>query len=357
MRLESPIWLAAFALLALGILARMIFGQAGLRARPAILFSNVPPMRLQKKTLRQRLKKGALLFRILALSALIVALARPQIGRADTVVSSEGIDVVLVVDHSLSMVGEDFGDGKTRLEHVTEVVTDFVASRNDDRLGLISFGSYAYTRCPMTLDHELVADFLRRGLQDWLAAKDGYWKKNAGLIRGELSPREEDLQGTAIGEGLLAAINRLEESNAKSKVVVLLSDGEQTAGETSPEDAAALAQKFGVKVYTVGAGADRACKITVFNRLGQKVQTRQRFKVDEAALRKIASTTGGEYFHATDRDGLEKVYEKIDRLERSTIETKDYREWEERFMPLAWLALLMILVEAALMATVFRTIP
>ncbi len=357
MRFESPYWFGALAVLALGILVRLVYKQAGLRRRPAILFSNMPPMMRQAATWRMKTKKAFGLVRILALTAIIVALARPQIGRADTVVTSEGIDIILAVDTSGSMRGEDFGGNKTRLEHVAEVMQEFVAGRRDDRIGIVSFGKYAYTRCPLTLDHELVSDFLGQIVKDWLAANDSSLRKQAGLIQAPLTPREEDLGGTAIGDGLMAAVGRLEESDAKSKVVILLSDGEQTAGEATPEDAASIAKKFGVKVYSVGAGSDRACLITAYNRLGHKVKVREQYRVDEATLKGIAEATAGAYFHASDREGLERVYQAIDELERSNIETKDYHEWNERFMPWAWAALFLLLGEAILAATLFRTIP
>ncbi len=357
MRFESPYWFAAAVVLALGILVRFIYKQAGLRRKPAILFSNLPPMMRQSPTWRMRAKKGFGLIRILALLAIIVALARPQVGRADTVVSSEGIDILLAVDTSGSMRGEDFGGNKTRLEHVAEVMQQFAAGRPADRIGIVSFGKYAYTRCPLTLDHELVSDFLRQIVKDWLEANDSAMRKQAGLDRSPITPREEDLGGTAIGDGLMAAVGRLEESKAKSKVVILLSDGEQTAGEATPEDAAALAKKFGIKVYAVGAGSDKACVVTVYNRLGNKVKIRENFRVDEETLKDIAKKTDGMYFHARDRAGLEKVYQAIDELERTEITTKDYQEWNERFMPWAWAALLLLLAEAILGATIFRTIP
>ncbi|MFT7617222.1 MAG: Ca-activated chloride channel family protein, partial [Planctomycetota bacterium] len=314
MRFESPYWFAALAVLAVGILVRFIYKQAGLRSRPAILFSNMPPLMNQAPTLRMRLKKAFGLIRILALTAIIVALARPQIGRADTVVTSNGIDILLAVDTSGSMRGEDFGGNKTRLEHVAEVMKDFAAGRKADRIGIVSFGKYAYTRCPLTLDNELVADFLEKIVDDWLEANDSALRKQAGLIRTPLSPREEDLGGTAIGDGLMTAVGRLEESDAKSKVVILLSDGEQTAGDATPQDAAALAKKFNVKVYAVGAGSDQGCVITAYNRLGRRVKVRERYRVDEETLKEIAKITEGQYFHASDRAGLEAVYKTIDDL-------------------------------------------
>ncbi|MCB9834039.1 MAG: VWA domain-containing protein [Planctomycetes bacterium] len=357
MRFESPWSLLLLGLILLGLVVRLLMVQAGFMPRPGLLFSNLGAFLRQPRSWRLRASRGLGLLRVLACVAIVVALARPQIGRKETLVRSEGIDIVLAIDGSGSMMAEDFGGSRTRLEHVSDVAREFIKKRVDDRLGIVTFGEYAYTRCPMTLDVGLVADFMERSTKDWLQALDSYQRKKAGLIDEPLTPRERDLEGTAIGDGLLTAISRLEDSKAKSKVVVLLSDGAQTAGETSPADAAALAKRFGVKVYTIGAGSDRPSVVTLYDRLGRKHKATQAFLIDEATLKEIAETTGGRYFHADDRAALEAVYDEIDRLEKTEISSRNFREWDERFPPLVWLALALMAVEALLGATILRRLP
>ncbi len=357
MRFENPWFFAALALIVLGLVARSLMTQAGFFQRPALLFSNVAAFLGQPATWRLRAGRLPGLLRLLACICIVVGLARPQVGRKETLVRSEGIDIVLATDTSGSMMAEDFGGSRTRLEHVAEVAREFIEKRIDDRLGIVTFGQYAYTRCPMTLDVELVSSFMERTMKDWLRALDSYQRKTAGLIDEPLTPRERDLEGTAIGDGLLTAVARLEESKAKSKVVILLSDGAQTAGEASPEDAAQLAKRFGVKVYTVGAGSNRPSAVTVYDRLGNKRKDLQRFEIDEKTLQRIAEITGGRYFHAGDRDGLEKVYDEIDRLEKTEITSRDFREWDERFQIFVWAALALLALEALLGATALRRLP
>ncbi|MCA9322713.1 MAG: VWA domain-containing protein, partial [Planctomycetes bacterium] len=349
MRLESPYWLVAAALVALAVALRLALGLAH-GSRPALLFSRIPEVLRSSPTWRTRLHGAFGIVRILVLLGLIFALSRPQEGRTDSVITSDGIDIMLVVDTSQSMIAEDFGKDRTRLDHVVEVMREFVERRPDDRIGLVSFGRYAYTRCPMTLDHGLLSDFLEQLHEDWAATADSLARKTAR--RGaELTPAEEDLTGTAIGDGLIGAISRLQKSDAKSRIIILLSDGESNAGETTPDAAAELAARFGIKVYTVGAGSNGNVYVTVYDNFGRRRKQATSFRLDEATLKKIAETTKGEYFPARDRNALEETFKDIDRLERSEIETRDYREWEERFPLWAWLALGLLLFEFIMRST------
>ena len=359
MQFENPMWFVAAAVVALGAVIRVVYRQAGLWRRPSILFSNLPAMMRPKPTLRTRLFKGFGIVRVLILILLVVSLARPRLGRSDSVITSEGIDIMMVVDASGSMAAEDFGKGQTRLFHVTEVMKEFARGRKDDRIGIISFGAYAYTRCPMTLDYGLLEQFFDQVLKDWEVAYDSLTLKQSKRRRAEihLTPQEANLEGTAIGDALVAAAGRLQESTAKGKVIVLLTDGASNAGEAEPGAAAELAAEFGIKVYTVGAGSNRPVPVTVYDRFGRKVKMTQRFPLDEETLEKIATTSDGRYFNAQNRERLEEVYREIDRLERAEIQTKNYREWDERFAPFALGALALLLLEAVLAATVFRTIP
>lgn len=356
MRFESPLWFFALAAVALGGVAIVVLRQSGLMARPAILFANLAPLRRQSPTLRTRLRHLPALLRVVALGLLVTALARPQLGRSDSVVTSEGIDIVLAVDTSGSMAAEDFGEGRTRLDHVVEVMREFIVKRPADRIGIVAFGRNAYTRCPLTLDQELLDRFLNRVLSEWERAVDSANRKTA---KGDdrLTPREANLNGTAIGDGIVMSVSRLEESDAKSRVVVLLSDGKSNAGDTLPGPAAELAGQLGVKVYTIGAGANRRAPIAGYDRLGRPVKRAMRSEFDEATLKNIAETTGARYFHADSRERLDEIYGEIDRFERVELKSKDFREWDEKFMPWALAALGVLLLEALLAATVLRTLP
>ena len=356
-RFDTPYWLAAGIVVLLGLALSYAVRGADRRPRPALLFSRIPAVLRSGRTWRTRLRREFRILRALILIAIVVALARPQSGRSESRISSEGIDMMLVVDTSNSMVAEDFGQEKTRLHHVVDVMREFVDRRIDDRIGLVSFGRNAWTRCPMTLDHGLLAQFLTEVRDQWLRATDSLARKAArGDPKMQLAPDEEDLMGTAIGDGLVAATARLQKSTAKSKIIILLSDGESNAGDTAPEAAADLAASCGVKVYTVGAGSNGPVLVSQYDRLGRKVKVQTRFALDEATLTKIAETTGGRYFHAGNRESLEAVFTEIDRLERSKIESQDFREWDEHFMPFAWAALGLLLLEAGLAATVLRSV-
>lgn len=359
MRFEAPIWFAAVAVLLLGAFLVRLARRKGSRVNPSVLFSNVDAIEKMKPTWRTRGVKLLVVADVIALILLVVALARPQKGRSDSEVTTEGIDIVLVVDTSSSMAAEDFGGDKTRLAHVVEVMKDFIDKRTSDRIGIVSFATHAYTRCPMTLDYGLLDDIGDYIHQEWQRAYDGMSKKFA--LEGQnarLTPSERDISGTAIGDGLVAAMARLENSKAKSKVIVLLTDGEQTAGEAEPSASAELAKSLGIKVYTIGAGSNGVVPVRTFDRFrGWVRRMTDQFRIDDRVLKEIAETTGGRYFAARDRQSLEDGYAEISRLERSEIKVKDYREWDERFEPLAYAALCLLFLHAALANTILRTIP
>ena len=360
MRFEQPLWLLAIALIAAGLGVVAIFRQTDRWPRPALLFANIRAVMGRKKSWRLLLSDWQWLLPVLALILLVLALAKPQQGRSDSIVTSEGIDIMMVVDTSSSMAGEDFGGDMTRLDHVTEVMREFATARPADRIGLVSFGMAAYTRCPLTLDHALLDGFFEYVQKSWHEAYESLRRKQARQGRANesnLTPNELDLMGTAIGEALVTAVGRLEKSDAKSKVIVLLTDGENTAGDTKPLDGAAIAKEFGIKVYTVGAGSDGAAPVTVFDRLGRKRKQYMRANLDEATLQAIADETGGIFFHANTREKLEAVYDEIDRLERAEIKTKDYREWDELFAPFAFASLLLFALDRLLAATWLRRLP
>jgi Ca-activated chloride channel family protein len=277
---------------------------------------------------------GAL--RALAFVLLVLALARPQLGKAASQIYTEGIDIVLAVDISGSMLAEDFTvDGRraNRLEAVKSVVRTFLAKRQGDRAGLVLFAARPYTQCPLTLDHGWLLQNLDRA--------------EVGLI--------ED--GTAIGSALATAVSRLEESDAKSKIVILLTDGQSNAGKVTPLTAAEAAKALGYKVYTIGAGTRGLAPYPDRDLFGNKVYRPMQVDVDEDTLKRIADLTGGRYFRATDTASLEEIYAEIDRLEKSPYQGLQYLEYDELYPWLALPAFLLLAVESVLGATWLRVLP
>ncbi|MBN1493997.1 MAG: VWA domain-containing protein [Candidatus Omnitrophica bacterium] len=274
--------------------------------------------------------------RALAILFIIVALMRPQKGIENTKVHSEGIDIVLALDVSGSMKAEDFilnGKRYNRLYVVKEVVKDFIKKRKNDRIGLVVFAGRAYTQCPMTIDYGVLLQF--------------FDKIDIGMI--------ED--GTAIGDGLALAVNRLRKSEATSKVVILLTDGNNNAGKVDPLTAANLAKAMDVKVYTIGAGGKGQVPFPVKDIFGNKVYQWAFIELDDGMLRKIAEATEGLYFHGEDTKALKEVYDKIDEMETTKIELNVYMEYEELFVYLVMGALLFLLLEIILASTRFRILP
>ena len=275
--------------------------------------------------------------RVVALLLLIVALARPQRGKAESQYRGEGIDMMLAVDISGSMLSEDFtlpsGQRASRLEVVKTVVKDFVAGRPNDRIGLVLFGARPYTQCPLTLDHGWLLQNLQRA--------------QIGMI--------ED--GTAIGSALATAASRLEHSDAKSKVVVLLTDGQNNAGKVSPLTAADAIKALGIKVYTIGAGTKGLAPYPAQDLFGNKVYRPIQVDIDEDTLKGIAQKTGGTYFRATDTASLQQIWEDIDHMERTEFSAPRYLDYDELYTWLAIPALLLVVAEVGLGHTVLRKLP
>lgn len=270
--------------------------------------------------------------RTLVLGLLVVGLARPQAGSRLETASSEGVDIVVALDHSQSMRAEDFRPDH-RLAVAKRVVAEFAAGRPHDRLGLVVFAGLAATRCPLTRDHEMFRQFLDP--VDFTFADD---------------------RGTAIGMGLATAVNRLRKSKAKSKVVVLVTDGRNNAGQLAPEAAAEAARALAVRVYTVGVGTRGLAPYKVQGPLGSRyVQVPA--DLDEELLQRIAEITDGRYFRATDAEGLKHVFETIDRLEKTEIESPVRVLYTELFPWALIPALLLLLAERVLAGTRLATIP
>jgi Ca-activated chloride channel family protein len=273
------------------------------------------------------------ILRAAALGLGIVALARPQAGAGETRVHREGVDVVLAVDVSGSMLSEDLAPHTSRLDVVKQVVKDFVDARPDDRIGLVLFAGRPYTQAPLTLDHAWL-------LQNLARAK-------VGMI--------ED--GTAIGSALATAVNRLRASTAPAKFVVLLTDGQQNAGRVTPETAADAAAALGIKVYTVGAGTRGTAPYPMRDLFGNVVYRQVPVDVDEETLQRVAKITGAQYFRATDERSLRQIYAAIDEAEKSPAEAPEFAEWRELAPWLLWPMLALVLLETGLAHTRLRTLP
>jgi len=267
----------------------------------------------------------------LGLMLLILALARPQTGLQRREVTTDTLDIVLALDTSTSMEAIDPGneDDRNRLDAVKEVAKTFVDSREVDRMGLISFAAMPFTKCPPTLDH------------DWLQ------DRIAELRTGELP------DGTAIGNALASAVNRLRDSETTSKIIILLSDGVNSAGDIAPLDAAPLAKELGIRVYTIAAGSDGPVRVPVQTMFGKTVYRRTRIPVDTETLSRIASMTGGRFFRAEDEEELENVFAEIDELERTEIELTEYTLYTEQFMWFAISGLLLLVTERLLSSARF----
>jgi Ca-activated chloride channel homolog len=283
-------------------------------------------------SLRGRLQWLLPVLRMLCLAALIIAMARPQEVMKEEDITADGIDIILVMDLSSSMLAQDFRPD--RLEVSKRVAAEFVDKRKYDRIGLAVFAGEAFTQCPLTTDHVVLKEFLVT-LQ-------------CGLL--------ED--GTAIGMGLATAVNRLKDSEAKSKVVILLTDGDNNAGYIKPITAAEIAREFGVKVYTIGVGTRGKALAPVSRRSdGQYIFGLATVQIDEELMTKIADMTGGKYFRATSERALEKIYIDIDRLEKTKIETTTIKREVERFHPFAFLGILLLGLELLLRYSLLRSIP
>lgn len=298
---------------------------------PTIRLSNLEALG-EEPSWRARLRRLLPVLRTLTICVLILALARPQKTLQEEQITAEGIDISLVMDLSSSMLAQDFKPD--RLEVSKRVAGDFVSKREHDRIGLAVFAGEAFTQCPLTTDHKIVQEFL------------------ANLQCGIL----ED--GTAIGMGLATAVNRLKESPAESKVVILLTDGVNNAGYIKPITAAEIAREFKVKVYTIGIGSTGDALTPVSRRSdGRYIFGLARVEIDEDLLRQIAEMTGGQYFRATSAESLERIYEEIDQLEKTEIEVTSIKRYSEQFHYFVLLAFLLILLELGLRYTLLRSIP
>jgi Ca-activated chloride channel family protein len=270
--------------------------------------------------------------RLIALGLLITALARPRTVDVSTKTkTTRGIDIVMAIDVSASMLAKDLRPN--RLDALKEVASDFIKGRPNDRIGLVEYAGEAYTKTPITSDKSIVL----RSLRDI---------RYNTLIQ----------QGTAIGMGLGTSVNRLKDSKAKSKVVILLTDGVNNSGSVDPKTASLLAVENGIKVYTIGLGTNGMALSPIgFNPNGSFRYSRQQVEIDEALLKEIAEDTGGKYFRATNNKKLADIYKEINKLEKTEIEEKKYYNYQEKYRPLILIAGLLLLIEILLRNTIFRS--
>ncbi len=303
---------------------------------PTVRFSSLTLLSHMRENWKVFLNRQRLWIRLVAIILFMLALAGPRKVLEETNVTTEGIDIVLALDSSGSMAAEDFtinGQRMNRLDVIKQVVREFIEQRKADRIGLVTFAGLAFTVCPLTTDYE------------WLMAN---------LERIELGLIED---GTAIGSGISSALARLKDSQAKSKIIILLTDGVNNAGKIDPLTAAKAAQAFKIKVYTIGAGSKDFVPFPVQDPWGQKFYQKVRIDLDEKTLKEIAETTGGKYFRATNTESLRSVYQEIDSLEKTRIEQKGYKEYKELFGLFLLAGLGLLLLEAVLFNTVLLKIP
>lgn len=299
--------------------------------RPATFtLSTIGAFRGRKVSWRTRLCWLPFALALLAFISGVVALARPQSSNAYSTESTEGINIVLALDISGSMLAKDLQPN--RIEAAKSVAGEFVSSRPYDNIGLVVFAGESYTQCPLTTDHAVLLNMIN-GVE-------------MGLVN----------DGTAIGSGLATAVNRLKEIKEGSKVVILLTDGTNNSGTIAPVTAAEIAASFGIRVYTIGVGTMGEALYPIQTYLGVEYVSMP-VEIDEASLKQIASATGGQYFRATDNNSLHKIYEEIDQLEKVKLKVESFTQKEELFPPYLWAALILLFAALLLRSTLFRRMP
>ena len=295
-----------------------------------ILYPSIAVFKNIKPSLKQRLRHLVFFLRMVTLFFLFLCLARPQTSTRGENVYSEGIDIVLLVDVSGSMLAADFSPN--RLEAAKKVAAEFIDGRTNDRIGLVIFSAESFTQCPMTMDYTVLKNLLS--------------EIKSGVL--------ED--GTAIGMGIATSVNRLKDSKAKSKVIILLTDGVNNRGAIDPLTATQLAQSYGIRIYTIGVGTIGQAPFPIQTPYGIRYQNMP-VEIDENMLKQVASMTSGEYFRATDNRKLKDIYSNIDQLEKTRIEVREFRRYTELFYDFLIIALISLLAEIILRNTVYRKIP
>ncbi len=333
---DKDISISAWIIFAVGLAA--IIAMIAYRIRTgrfntaSIKYSDLKIVKRSVKSGRTRFRFLLSVLRIAALVLFIIAFARPQAGTENREVTSEGIDIMLALDVSGSMKAEDFKP-HNRLYVAKEEIKKFIDKRISDRIGLVVFSAASFTQCPLTLDYGVLLNFLNQ--------------VHFGMIK----------DGTAIGMALANSINRLRESSAKSKVIILLTDGVNNAGQIDPLTAATIAKTMGVKIYTIGVGKPGNAMYPVDDPIFGKRYVYLPNEIDEETLKEIAQKTGGKYFRARSEQELEKIYGEIDKLEKTKVKVKEYVQYRELFRDFVYAGLALLVLEIILGQTVFRKIP
>ena len=305
------------------------------KSEPTMRMSDTFVFRYAPKSLKVRLMPLQMLLRLTAFSFLVLALARPQTSNSWKNRQTEGIDIMLAIDVSTSMLAEDLKPN--RLEAAKMVAAEFISGRPDDNIGLTIFAGESFTQCPMTTDHTSLLNLLQN-------------------VRADIAARGLISDGTAIGMGLANAVGRLKASKAKSKVVILLTDGSNNMGDISPMTAAEIAQSLGIRVYTIGVGTNKVAPYPM-PVAGGVQYVNMPVEIDTKTLSEIAQTTQGDFYRATNNNELKKIYKEIDQLEKSKMSVKKFKKKFDAFPPFVMAAALALLLELLLRITIFRRIP
>ncbi len=327
MQFNNPEYLYLLLLL-IPVIFWYIFKQY--QADASLQISSISSLKLPQRKSFIILRHLPFLFRMIALTCLIIVIARPQLSNSFRSESTEGIDIMMALDVSGTMLAEDLRPN--RLEAAKNVAAEFIAGRPNDNIGLVVFAGESFTQCPLTTDHAVLINLFN------------------GIKYGMI----ED--GTAIGLGLANSVGRIIDSMAKSKVVILLTDGSNNAGDIAPLTAAEIAKTFGIRVYTIGVGTRGIAKFPYQTPMGVRYQDMQ-VDIDEDMLRQIAAMTGGSYFRATDNNKLKEIYAEIDEMEKTKIRVQEYSKKSEIYLPFALVAFLALLGEVVLKNTILRKLP
>ena len=305
------------------------------KSEPTMRMSDTFVFRYAPKSLKVRLMPLQMLLRLTAFTFLVLALARPQTSNSWKNRQTEGIDIMLAIDVSTSMLAEDLKPN--RLEAAKMVAAEFISGRPDDNIGLTIFAGESFTQCPMTTDHTSLLNLLQN-------------------VRADIAARGLISDGTAIGMGLANAVGRLKASKAKSKVVILLTDGSNNMGDISPMTAAEIAQSLGIRVYTIGVGTNKVAPYPM-PVAGGVQYVNMPVEIDTKTLSEIAQTTQGDFYRATNNNELKKIYKEIDQLEKSKMSVKKFKKKFDAFPPFVMAAAFALLLELLLRITIFRRIP
>jgi len=300
--------------------------------QPGLIFSNIGIFSGLKPTLKSRLKFIIPALHLLSIALLVVAAARPQSGAVSREINTEGIDIMLALDISSSMKAEDF-EPDNRLHAAKQEIREFVSGRSTDRIGLVVFSRQSFTQCPLTIDYDVLLSYLD--------------EVDFGMV--------ED--GTAIGLAIANSVNRLKDSRAKSKIIILLTDGINNAGEIDPLTAARAAQALGIRIYTIGAGKPGPARYPIDDPVFGRRYIMQENQIDEEMLKQIADITGGKYFRARSTASLRQIYADISKMEKTKVEVKEFTMYSELFRYFLLPGLMLLLIEVMLTRTTFRRAP